>query len=85
MFINSDWIHLAQDRDQWQALVNTAIIYLYHCMNFDPLPCHLLSLDPDVIREINLNALYTLHFIMIRVARDTSFHFVTHGKGEICK
>jgi hypothetical protein len=22
-----DWIHLAQDRDQWQALVNTAVSF----------------------------------------------------------
>jgi hypothetical protein len=22
-----DWIHLAQDRDQWQALVNTAMSF----------------------------------------------------------
>jgi hypothetical protein len=22
---NVDWIHLAQDRDQWQALVNTVM------------------------------------------------------------
>jgi hypothetical protein len=26
------WIDLAQDRDQWRALVNTAITYVFHKM-----------------------------------------------------
>jgi hypothetical protein len=27
-----DWIYLAQDRDQWQALVNTARAFMFHKM-----------------------------------------------------
>jgi hypothetical protein len=30
-----DWIDLAQDRDQWRALVNTAMNEEYHFLEYD--------------------------------------------------
>jgi hypothetical protein len=27
-----DWIHLAQNRDQWRALLNTAVTFGFHNM-----------------------------------------------------
>jgi hypothetical protein len=64
-----DWIHLAQDRNQWRAVVNTAMNLRVHKINeffYKLSDCYLLKKDSAQWRLLQLH--YTVICVLCEIS-----------------